>query len=60
MRQVIDYLAQEEAKATRRTITVKDSTKARKAHKAERMKAMLNDLLTAQPQPVVDYLAFGD
>lgn len=56
MDQVIDYLAEELKAEQRRTVIVKESTKARKAAKRERMAAMLNDLRTSQPQLV----AFGD
>jgi hypothetical protein len=53
------YLAQQEEKASRRRNAPSATTNERKAAKKERMKTMLKELITAQPQPV-DYLAFGD
>jgi len=55
MAKVIDYLAEEQT--PRRTIIVKETTKARKAHRSERVSKLLSELLTAQPKPVVDFLA---
>jgi hypothetical protein len=71
MEPIIDFLAEELKAAQRRarytprnpsrTMVWKESTKARKAAKNERMQAMMNNLIAARANtPIVDFLASGD